>query len=60
MPPKNKEKKFSQNLRVVYIMLLYTSMLNLSWTTIVVHSRDNQEVGMAHEVKSPENHPQFS
>ena len=30
-----------------------------SWTTIVVHSRDNQEVGVAHEVKSPKNKPQF-
>jgi len=26
----------------------------------VVHSRDDEEVGMAHEVKSPENQPQFS
>jgi len=26
----------------------------------VVHSRDDQEVGVAHEVKSPENQPQFS
>jgi len=26
----------------------------------VVHSRDNQEVGVAHEVKSPKNQPQFS
>jgi len=26
----------------------------------VVYSRDNEEVGMAHEVKSPENQPQFS
>jgi len=26
----------------------------------VVHSRDDEEVGMAHEVKSPKNHPQFS
>ena len=25
-----------------------------------VHSWDNKEVGMAHEVKSPENQPQFS
>ena len=25
--------------------------LQESWTTIVVHSRDDQEVGMAHEVK---------
>ena len=29
-------------------------------TTIVVHSKDDQEVGMAHEVKSPKNQPQFS
>ena len=29
----------------------------LSWTTIVVHSRDNQELGVAHKVKSPENQP---
>jgi len=35
-------------------------LLQLSWTTIVVHSRDDQEVGMAHEVKSPDNQPQFS
>jgi len=26
----------------------------------MVHSRDDKEVGMAHEVKSPENQPQFS
>jgi len=26
----------------------------------VVHSRDYEEVDMAHEVKSPENEPQFS
>jgi len=26
---------------------------------MVVHNRDNQEVGMAHEVKVPENQPQF-
>jgi len=26
----------------------------------VVHSRDDQEVGVAHGVKSPENQPQFS
>jgi len=25
----------------------------------VVHSRDDQEVGVAHEVKSPDNQPQF-
>ena len=28
-----------------------------SLTTIVVHSRDGQEVSVAHEVKSPENQP---
>jgi len=26
----------------------------------VVHSRNDEEVGMAHEVKSPENQPKFS
>jgi len=26
----------------------------------VVHSRDDEGVGVAHEVKSPENQPQFS
>jgi len=26
----------------------------------VVHSRDNEEVGVAHKVKSPENQPQIS
>jgi len=26
----------------------------------VVHSRDDSEVGLTHEVKSPENQPQFS
>ena len=26
----------------------------------MVHSRDDEEVGVAHEVKSPENQPQFS
>jgi len=26
----------------------------------VVHSRDDEEVGLAHEIKSPENQPQFS
>jgi len=28
--------------------------------TIVVHSRDDQEVGVAHKVKSPKNQPHFS
>jgi len=26
----------------------------------VVHSRGDEEIGMAHEVKSPKNQPQFS
>ena len=30
-----------------------------SWTTIVVHSRNDEEVRVAHKVKSPENQPQF-
>jgi len=32
--------------------------LNLSWTAIIVG--DDQEVGVAHEVKSPDKQPQFS
>jgi len=28
--------------------------------TVVVHSTDEQEVVVSHEVKSPENQPQFS
>ena len=32
----------------------------VSWTTIVVHSRDDQEVGVANKLKSPKNQPQFS
>jgi len=32
----------------------------ISWTTTVVHSRNDKEVGMAHEVKTPENQLQFS
>jgi len=26
----------------------------------VVHSRDDEEIGVAHQVKSPKNQPQFS
>ena len=33
--------------------------MDFGWTTIVAHSGDDQEVGMAHKVKSPENQPQF-
>ena len=36
------------------------SLTILSLTTIVVHNRDAQEVDVAHEVKLPENQPQFS
>jgi len=36
----------------------YSTMV--SCTTIVVHSRDDEEVGVAHEVKSPKNQPRFS
>jgi len=32
----------------------------LSWTTILVHSRDYQEVDVVHKVKSPVSQPQFS
>ena len=31
------------------ILMIFRS----SWTTIVVHNRNDQEVGVAHEVKSP-------
>ena len=33
---------------------------NFSYCYYVVHSRDDQEVGMAHKAKSPENQPQLS
>ena len=46
---------------VHYIMLQNSSyQYSWSWTTIVVHSRDDKELGEAHEVKSPENQPQIS
>jgi len=34
--------------------------LHLGGTIMNHNSRDDQEVGVAHEVKSPENQPQFS
>jgi len=44
--------------------LWYTNIYHLnaraSWTTTVVHSKDDEVVGVAHEVKSAENQPQFS
>ena len=36
--------------------LVFTPSL---WITIVVYRRDDQEVGVAHEVKLPKNQPQF-
>ena len=33
---------------------------NDEWTTIVVHSRDDEEIGMAHKIVSPKNQPQVS
>jgi len=39
---------------------LLSCLSSTSWTTIVVHSRDDQEVGVAHKVKSPKNQLQFS
>ena len=42
----------------MYCDVIYDTYL--SWTTIVVHSRYNQEIGMAHKVKLPENQPQLS
>ena len=39
----------------------YQDLINaLSWTTIVVYSRDDQEIDVAHKVKSPKTQPQFS
>ena len=32
----------------------------VSYTTIVVYSRDHKGVGMAHEIKSPKKQPQSS
>ena len=32
---------------------------NLSWTIVVVHSRDDKRVGVAHEITSPKNQPKF-
>jgi len=32
----------------------------LSWTTIVVHSLDDEGVALAHKIVSPKNQPQFS
>ena len=34
--------------------------MTASWTTIVIHSTDDEEVDVAHKVKSPENQPKFS
>jgi len=41
---------------------LHIRTLYVPWVVIiiVVHSRDDKEVGMANEVKSPENQPHFS
>jgi len=30
----------------------------VSWTTIVLHSSDDQGVGVAHKIKQPKNQPQ--
>ena len=35
-------------------------LLFLSYTTIVVYSRDQKGVSVAHEITSPEKQPQFS
>jgi len=37
------------------IAWLYEKSLFWSWTTIVVHSRDEKGVGMALKIKSPKN-----
>jgi len=38
---------------------MYTNK-KLLWATIVVYSRDNEWVGMAHKITSPKNQLQFS
>jgi len=45
---------------LVDIHSLLKGFATISSTIIVVHSRDDQEVGVAHKVKSPKNQPQFS
>jgi len=45
--------------KVTEIAITVICIVAISRTTIVVHSRDNEEVGMAHE-KAPKNQPQFS
>jgi len=40
---------FLRSLHNLHIQM-YMYVSNVSWTTIVVHSRDDQEVGVAHEV----------
>jgi len=41
-------------------MLHESFVFKLSWATIVVHSRDNKELGMAYETTAPENQLLFS
>ena len=43
----------------IVIFLLYVCFI-ISWTTIVVHSWDNQGVGVAHEIQPSKNWHQFS
>ena len=46
---------------IAIICTFYNGPQNVSasWTTIAVHSKNDQEVGVTHEVESPENQPQF-
>ena len=39
------------------ITIIYTC---ISWTTVVVHTKGDQKVGVAHKVELSENQPQFS
>ena len=44
----------------IIIQQLLLSIECLSYSTIVLHSRDHKGVGVAHKITSPKNQPQFS
>jgi len=37
-----------------------SSFVAISWTAIVVHSKDEEGVGAVHKINSPKKQPQFS
>jgi len=51
-----------KSVRYVIVNAAFTDItyVYISWTTIVVYSRDGHEVDMAHEVKLSENQSQIS